>query len=81
MSTLINQYTQFLQRNLGISTLEAQAVWVSLAAYIDQRICILKEAYKNFHTVSVPAAAPLIRFHLSRQWCVPFAINSLRRPQ
>lgn len=53
MSTLINQYTQFLQRNLGISTLEAQAVWVSLAAYIDQRICIYGKAVEQIQvTVS-----------------------------
>ena len=47
MSTLINQYTQLLQRNLGISTLEAQAVWSSLAAYIEQRICIYSKAVEQ----------------------------------
>lgn len=53
MSTLINQYTQFLQRNLGISDLKAQAVWVSLAAYINQRICIYGKAMEQIQvTVS-----------------------------
>ncbi len=53
MSTLINQYTQFLQRNLGISDLKAQAVWVSLAAYINQRICIYGKAVEQIQvTVS-----------------------------
>lgn len=53
MSTLINQYAQFLQRNLGISDLKVQAVWVSLAAYIDQRICIYGKAVEQIQvTVS-----------------------------
>lgn len=45
--TLINQYAQFLQRNLGISDLEVQAVWASLAAYIEQRICIYSKAVEQ----------------------------------
>lgn len=56
MSTLINQYAQFLQRNLGISDLKVQAVWVSLAAYIEQRICIYSKAVEQIQVAVSPTA-------------------------
>lgn len=52
MTGLVNGYTHFLQTNLGVSDLDAQAVRISLDALIEQRIGVYRTMVEQTNTAA-----------------------------